>query len=213
MKVCVATFYTANLLPEMIQAQRRVLDQRVPDGIEIVQEEYAQQYRDDIESANNRFLNERPDCDLVIFLDVDCVPLTDSAIPRLVDSAMAGRLVGGVQRANHIDNGQHLYVGPFCMAFTRQLWLDLGSPSFNLTPRADRAEELTFLCEEKGLPVDFLWVSHVGEPMWDLRPDIPGLPRFGLDTEYEGLFYHTFLSRCGEVYQHRFIDHCSKLIV
>ena len=109
------------------------------------------------------------EAELVLILDIDCVPLTRAAIPALAAKAAGGALAGCVQRANHIDNGAHLYVGAFCMAFSRALWERLGRPSFEPTPRGDVGEALTYACEDAGAPLALLWPSHVEAPQ--LGPD------------------------------------------
>jgi hypothetical protein len=145
--------------------------------------------------------------ELVLILDIDCVPLTAAAILALAAQAQAGALAGCVQRANHIDNGAHLYVGAFCLALSRALWERLGRPSFEPTGRGDVGEELTYACEAAGAPVAMLWPSRVEEPRWDLTEG----RQFGVNTEYGGAFLHTFNIRSPE-YQQRFVARCRAIL-
>jgi hypothetical protein len=131
--------------------------------------------------------------DIVILLDIDCIPLTQRALRYLGGLARRGTLAGAVQRSNHIDNGGHLYVGPFCMALSIAAYRRMGRPSFNETDRGDVGEELTYRWDELGGNTRFLWPSRVECPQWALVKD----RSFGFGTTYEDLFYHAFCIREG----------------
>src|SRR5262249_2573264 len=134
---------------------------------------------------------ESTDAEVVVLLDIDCVPLHATAIPDLVARAARGELAGCVQRANHIENGGHLYGGPFCMALSKKLWVELGRPSFQPTRRGDVGEEITYRAEARGTPIHMLWPSEVEDPVWELTPGV----RFGYNTVYGASFLHTFEAR------------------
>lgn len=146
--------------------------------------------------------------DLVVLLDIDCIPLNAQAFERLAADANENQLVGCVQRASHIDNGGHLYAGPFCCAIDRRLYAAIGKPSARSTERADVGEQLTYACEEAGKSVKFLWPTAVEEPRWMLTDDIG----FGIGTTYADDFWHLFearfphnrarfISKCREVFE------------
>jgi hypothetical protein len=198
----IASVYMDNIRADVVQAQRAVLDAFAPSGFEVRQVLTRRSH-----GATLDEIVGGAEADLVLVLDIDCVPLHDAAIPTLSAKAKAGALAGCVQRANHIDNGAHLYVGAFCMALSRSLWERLGRPSFEPTGRGDVGEELTWRCEETGAPVELLWPSHVEAPSWDLTEG----RQFGVNTEYEGAFLHTFNIRSPE-YQQRFIDRCRAIL-
>ena len=198
----IASVYMDNVPAEVALAQSAVLDAFAPTGFEVRQVL--------TERSHGAALDEimaGADADLVLILDIDCVPLTTAAIPTLAASAEAGALAGCVQRANHIDNGAHLYVGPFCMALSRALWERLGRPSFEPTGRGDVGEALTYRCEETGAPVEMLWPSRVDAPCWDLTDG----RQFGVNTEYEGAFLHTFNIRSPDN-QRRFVERCRAIL-
>jgi predicted O-methyltransferase YrrM len=132
--------------------------------------------------------------DAYLVLDVDCVPLYPWVIPWLLEYARAGVLVGAVQRANHLDNGGHLYAGPCAVAFSRDTFERAGRVSFCATERGDVGEELTYACENLGVPVNLLWPTHVEAPRWNLRSGVS----FGLGTTFGGVLYHAFEVRKGE---------------
>jgi hypothetical protein len=109
-------------------------------------------------------------------------------LPQLIAAAEAGQLVGAAQRANHIDNDDHLYVGPFLMAFSRATYQILGAPSFCETLRGDVGEEVTYSAQACNIPIRFLWPTSCELPKWHLTDDI----RFGRNTIYENAFLHAF---------------------
>jgi hypothetical protein len=198
----VISFHMGNVAPEVVRLQRVLVEKFAPSEVAIRQIETRLSHA----AALDEFL-ANTEHDLVVFLDIDCVPLTPDAIACLTGHAAQGKLAGCAQRAGHILNGSHVYVGPFCMAITRQLWEDLGRPSFHPTERGDVGEEFTYRCEELGQPIHMLWPTWVENPLWDL---VPGR-RFGPNTEYGEAFLHTFGIR-DPLNQRKFIDSCRVLV-
>lgn len=156
--------------------------------------------------------------DIVVILDIDCVPLNPQAIDELVTVANQGTLVGNVQRSNHIENDQHLFVAPSCMGIHRDIFRKIGSPSAVETFRSDVAEEYTFCAEDHEIPVDFFIPSRFDEPpqeapSWKLRE---GMPEFGRGTTFKNknndeLFWHSFqIFHPGQ--QEKFHQKCLKLL-
>jgi hypothetical protein len=198
----VASVYMDNIPAEVVRSQRAVLEALAPADFELRQVLTRRSHGAALDE-----IMAGVGADVVLVLDIDCVPLTADAIPALAAQARAGGLAGCVQRANHIDNGAHLYVGAFCLAIGRPLWERIGRPSFQPTGRGDVGEELTYRCEAAGAPVTMLWPSRVEEPCWDLTDG----RRFGVNSEYDGAFLHTFNIRSPQ-YQHRFIDRCREIL-
>jgi hypothetical protein len=142
---------------------------------------------------------------VVVFLDIDCVPVRAGAVERLVAHAEAGRLAGAAQRASHIANGDHLYAGPFCVALSRDTYERLGRRPFTRTPRADVGEELTYVAEEHGVPVHFLWPTASDDHIWTLTPG----RTFGHGTTYDGDFWHAFEVRLPS-HHDKFVARCAE---
>jgi hypothetical protein len=198
----VASVYMDNIPAEVVAAQRAVLEALAPPDFELRQVLTRRSHAAALDE-----IMAGAEAELVLILDIDCVPLTRAAIPALAAQAAGGALAGCVQRANHIDNGAHLYVGAFCMAVGRALWDRLGRPSFEPTGRGDVGEDLTYACEAAGAPLVMLWPSHVEEPHWDLTEG----RRFGVNTEYDGAFLHTFNIRSPQ-HQQRFVGRCRAIL-
>jgi hypothetical protein len=174
-----------NIPREVIENQSRVVQSWLPPRCE-----FLQLAASDHAAGIDSFLaqNKR---DAYIILDVDCIPLVPWVLPWMLDNALAGILVGCAQRASHIENGCHIYAGPFAVAFGRELFDSVGCVSFASTPRGDVGEELTYRCEEAGIPISLLWPTDVMVPLWDLR----GGRLFGEGTTYGGILYHAFAIR------------------
>lgn len=185
-KVVVASFFMANMAHEVVSAQRSAVRGFADPDVEVRQIRTDQSH-----AASLDAFMRTTDADVVIFLDIDCVPLHADALGDLADLAAAGILAGCVQRANHIANGGHLYVGPFCMALSKALWAELGEPSFSPTERGDVGEELTYRCEARGKAIHMLWPSFVEDPVWALTDQVS----FGFNTEYDHSFLHAFGAR------------------
>ncbi len=191
-RATVYSIYMDNIPASVVDAQRSVVDRFLPRGWEFLQYKAykADSYSHPAAMAVCAAKNKLP---ITIFLDIDCVPLSEVALDLLAARAELGMLVGAVQRANHIHNDCHLYVGPFCMAFATHQYQKHGKPTFYETDRGDVGEELTYAWKAKDKPVYFLWPSHVEQPQWDL---VNGL-RFGIGTTYQDMFYHKFCARQG----------------
>lgn len=139
------------------------------------------------------------DFDVVLFLDVDCIPLNERAIDVYIQKAVEGKLVGNIQRSNHIQNDQHVFAAPSCVAISRETFKKIGCPTALETERSDVAEEYTWAAEYHGVPVDlYPPLRYDRKPnecdSWALKD---GMPHYGQGTtfgsEEEGdLFYHNF---------------------
>jgi hypothetical protein len=138
--------------------------------------------------------------DVVMFLDVDCLPLNDAAIDWYVARAHAGTLIGNVQRSNHIQNDEHLFAAPSALACSVETFGRLGNPSALPTGRGDVAEEYSYAAETNGVPLELVMPLSFDEPpaesaSWALRQ---GMPVYGRGTTfgYDGrpMFWHQFQS-------------------
>lgn len=163
--------------------------------------------------------------DAVLFLDIDCVPLHAGAIDYMFEQAYNGKLVGDIQRSNHIDNNQHVFAAAHNICITKETYDKIGSPSFEVTERGDVAEELTFKAEESNIEVELLmplrydappyrmqWETNT-EPFWRLAD---GMPNYGIGTTFglpDGteMFWHCFqIFQPGN--QERFINKCKEIL-
>ena len=199
----VFSMYKRNISRRVVAAQRQMLLRYVPADVAIVQLCSRQSHP----QALNAFVRNTA-YKAVVILDIDCVPIRAGAIEMLLDLAEAGNLAGASARSNHIQNNEHVYAGPYCMAFTMETYRRLGSPDFRETERGDVGEELTYIAESRGVPVKLVWaVSSEEEHIWDLKDGL----RYGRGTTYEGGFWHAFMIRYME-HQRGFVARIERML-
>jgi len=204
-KVRIVSFFKDNIPEEARSAQRAVMRKF---GQRIEQFRFAATHQQAIDGFMSEMDWSRHD--FLVILDIDAVPTSDEGIPYMVEEMRRGRLVGCAQAANHGHmNRDHVYVGPFCVGLTRDVFEALGRPSFLETARSDVGQELTWLAQEKNVPVSMMLPTSVEEPRWALGPT----GKFGLGTGYGvagvELFWHAFESRYRT---ERFVRKCKELL-
>jgi hypothetical protein len=136
--------------------------------------------------------------DVVLFMDIDAIPLSYEAIVSTLTKAHSGTIVGNVQRSNHIKNNEHVFVAPSFMGISPKVWHDLGRPSFSESFRGDVAEEVTYAAEEHNVPLHFYMpttfeTAPIEAPYWNLKT---GWPVYGCGTTFadgrKPVTYHSF---------------------
>lgn len=163
--------------------------------------------------------------DVILFLDIDAIPLQENAIDFYLEEAAAGKIIGNAQRTNHIQNNQHVFAGPSAVAISGETFEKIGKPSAIETNMGDVAESWTYAAEKNGVPVDIImplrydypperydWEKNQ-PPYWDLAD---GMPKYGIGTTYgtadTELFYHLFQIRFpGQ--QERFWKKCEEVLL
>jgi hypothetical protein len=155
------------------------------------------------------------DYEYILFLDIDAIPLNLMALEWVFDQAYRGRVAGNVQRSNHLNNGQHMFVAPSVVCMSRETYAKLGSPSARPTNRGDVGEEYTFAARAKGVDVELLWPIKYDRPVvrmaWeqDRSPTwklADSYPEYGVGTTFGivndpkdiissiSMFWHSFQS-------------------
>lgn len=213
-KRCIFSYSNHQIEDKIITLQNKVIDKynkifnckyeylryREPDG---------KMFPDQVIDYGLQKLFYEDNYDTVLILDIDCIPLSAYALEYTFEQAEQGKLVGNIQRSNHIENNKHTYVAPSGICLTKEMYEKLGKPSFKITKRGDIGEELTYLAEEKELKIEkFLPSSYEALPFngskpWQLGD---GQPEYGIGTTFvndngEEMFYHLFESRV-----HKFND-------
>lgn len=169
-------------------------------------------------------IEQKFDYDVALILDIDCIPLSESAIDHMVQEAANGRLIGNAQRTNHLDNNQHVFAAPSASAVSRETFLKLGTPSALETYRSDVLEEYTWAAESAQIEVDLLMPLRYNKaperypwevnqpPYWPLAD---GMPVYGMGTTYglgnDDAFYHNFQIRMAGQ-EERFWDKCNEVL-
>ena len=207
MNIAVASFYMSNINEQVMEHQKRVMETLCPD-IPFYQESTYFHHG----PTMDLFLFQRTE-DVIVFLDIDAVPLTPDAITTIAKMAYDNNTIAGApQRANHINNGQHIYVGPCVLAIQPDLYRELKCPPARETTRGDVAEEWTYALEASGREPMYLKVLDYKKDsiVWPGINDEP----YGLDTKYgfeKQMFHHSYFGRDPRQ-QESFITLCKTLL-
>jgi hypothetical protein len=212
---CIATYFMGNVSDKTAELQKKVINKYNKSNVPLYQVEGGIRHGDFIDlfwamngltfESNNK-VEQKFDHDVVLFLDIDCIPLNENAIDYYLEQAAAGKLIGNAQRSNHIENNQHVFAAPSALAISRETFLKIGAPLAKETARSDVAEEYTWESEANNVPVELTMpLSFVKapykyhwerdqRPFWALKE---GMPVYGIGTtfgneSYGGMFYHNF---------------------
>lgn len=224
MKPCIVSFYMPNIHDVTVEKHRLVVEKFNKSKIEHIRVKCPMPQRDDHGDSVNSFLrmNEKREdmgFDIIVVLEIDCIPLNDKVLDYCVERAAAGAVVGNAQRSNHIQNGQHVYAAPSLQAFSLQTYEKIGKPSFLPTKRGDVSEELTYAAEENDVPVELFMPLRFEEAPGEAPEGWPladGMPRYGLGTvygneEFGDMTWHRFQIRYPGN-QKRFVEKCDEVL-
>jgi len=219
---CIASIFMKNIDINSVQMQKKVVEKFNKSNIS--------HYQVLTEAPPGYTMDKLVDMleakghDAIMFLDIDCLPLNDSALDYFFQQAYAGKIIGDAQRSNHIQNDQHVFAAPHNVTFTIADYRKCGNPSFLPNYRGDVAEELTFRAEESNIPIEIImplrydappirqeWEPKDSPPYWDLAD---GMPKYGIGTTFGvgsgEMFWHMYQSFYpGQ--NERFIKKCEEL--
>jgi hypothetical protein len=200
--VAVVSYFMANVPKAVVDAQRRVVERFLPADAHFLQILTGLGHG---ESLDNLLATTA--YDVYVVLDIDCVPLREGALEHLIERAATHVLVGAVGRHGHLGNPTHLYVSPFCMAFSRLSYMRMGHPSFTATPMGDIGQELTYRAESLNLPVEFLRPTASD----DKRFQLDDTTWYGRFTVYDDMFVHALYIRDPTTHT-RFVARCDVIL-
>lgn len=143
--------------------------------------------------------------DYYVFLDTDALFLKKDGIDKVIEKIKDKETIWGIaQQSTHIlKNGTpiHPYAGFTTCAFSKELYIKIGKPSFDVSFRGDIAEELTWRVKEMGFniclsyPVEFheLTDEEVKNTGNTRHGWVDNGIKVGLGTTFgAGLCYHSF---------------------
>ena len=215
MKPIILSPYMANVNPAVKEAQFRVMNKLCTE-IPFVQVLTTKSHGETLTNLAQSCMQKG--YDTVMFMDIDAIPLSTSAIEFTLNKAHRGHLTGNIQRSNHIQNNQHLFVAPSFMAMSLNYWTWAGQPRFSETHRGDVGEEVTYAWEAKGWPMQtYMTMRYEAPPAecpsWALAD---GMPHYGLGTTFGlsslEMSYHAFQIRMGGMVE-RFLTKCDSILV
>ncbi|MEL6565909.1 MAG: hypothetical protein AAFQ59_15825 [Pseudomonadota bacterium] len=181
----VHSFYRYNIDPRMLEAQKRVFDHfEVP----------LRQWRDDkADHAGwmDALLADDSLDEVVMVADIDAFPLSHEAYAEMAAAADGGALAGLAQ-TTHYKRPDHIYAAPMFMAFRRDLYRQMHSPTVAPYADGDVAQILTDRAEELGVDIVLTFPRFAIRPIWPLSH----VGMFGTGTFYgENAFFHLWQAR------------------
>lgn len=207
-RIIIASFYGNNRPPEYLEYQKKVFAHL---GIPInhVFADFPQRSHG---AAINGFVSRIDgEYDYLFLFDTDAVPLRRDFIDITYDKVRDKRTVfGAAQQSNHIrvnDTFNHIYAGPCAFAISRQMYVELGRPTFAGTGRSDCAEEITWHAEGLGYNVCVMFPSHVHERKWQLGNG----HHFGIGTTYGDCVFHAYI-QTEERSKRLFVETCERIL-
>jgi hypothetical protein len=235
MHACIASFFMENIDEKTVLYQKKIVEKfnksNIPHYIMKVNCPHgaAMDYfwcvnGHKVDTFKNHEIQKQLDFDVILFLDIDAIPLSEDSIDYYIEQASKNRVIGNAQRTNHLDNNQHVFAAPSSVALSAEVFEKIGKPSALETTRGDVAEEYTFEAERFGIPVDLILPLRYDSapqryewekdqpPYWSLAD---GMPVYGMGTTYgvdgKDLFYHNFQIRMpGQ--QEKFWNKCEEIL-
>ncbi|QDX99052.1 hypothetical protein EGD00_21395 [Pectobacterium carotovorum subsp. carotovorum] len=196
----IVTLYWNNVDIRLVDAQRKVFEKF---GFHIEQHNIHDM---DHGVWMTDILDNTPDNNVVIIVDIDCIPLNAKAIEKAITSAHSGHIYGCAQSANHIDYN-YVYAAPMFLALTGRTWREVGRPTLLANKEFDVGGKLTLAAQNSGYSVDLVYPTDYAVPKWLLGNSHV----YGLFTIYENDYLHLFESRNQHLIE-CFIDIASEII-
>jgi len=185
MNAALFSLYWDNLDPRVAYYQKKVMDHF---GIPAAQHKI---HGLDHGEWMDWVINRHDDLDVLVFFDIDCIPLDKDKVHHCIEKAARGILIGNEQASNHLDPSR-LFAAPSFLCVNRRVWRGVGKPSCKATYDGDVAQMLTDSWNYRKMPVEFLPVRDFEVPKWNL----PGRPMsYGIGTNYADTTYHLFECR------------------
>lgn len=223
MKKAIFTYYNFQVDPELVKYQYQVINKF--NTLEDCTFEPLQYNASEYEISPDKVMDYaiphlfyEKNYDIILVLDVDCIPLSTESLEYTFKRASEGALIGNVQRSCHIKNDEHLYVAPSCMGISKDTYEKYNDLKFAITDRGDIAEEYTYLAEEKNIDVEmFMPSSFERRPrhgtIWNLGEN---KEEYGIGTVFskddgEEMFFHLFESRLS-IWNSIFYDKCENIL-
>lgn len=180
-------------------------------------------------SALDYIVNKTKDIvDYWIFIDSDLIPLRKDLIDIYYDKLKDKEtIISTVGQSNHLKGPNGEYSHPYAygsgLGISKELYLKLGSPSFNEDNiHSDTAEQITYAAERLGFNVCLIWPKSVvglsDSQCEKLNMDKQykkskvGQFEFGYQTVYgNNLWFHCMVAPADD-HEQKFIEKCQEVI-
>lgn len=128
------------------------------------------------------------DFDIIVFFDIDCIPLQPNLYEYIVDQINDDNSFIGIEQSNQDINHNFIYAGPACFAISRKVFEKMNKPSFNITKNYDVGGEFTYYAKDFNVIPKFFKFKSSSNKKWKLGED----RKFGNGSIYDDWIYHQF---------------------
>ena len=201
--------YMKNVPVKVAEYQKRVFD---TFGMELTQEltedfYWHEQWLD--HKINNI------DFDIIIFFDIDCIPLKPGLYEYIVDQLSDDNSIIGAEQVNQTRSPDFIYAAPSCFGITKKVFEKMNKPSFNLRDEFDCGGEFSWVAPDYNVNVKLFEITSSLNKKWKCVNK-----RYGNGTVYDvDRLYHQFEIRYYDsmtsetIYAYQFIKKCKETIL
>lgn len=200
------SFYNHDLNPEIPSLQKKIFDKLNIPILQIVWQKDFERlkntpplgdgtiwYNDHPSFLENIILNDISD--YLIFFDIDCIPLSNLFLDKLLSEVSDNNTLSGAIQSNDRFG---TYMSAWFVGFNRKLYFECGSPSIT-EDNTDPFLNFTHACYKHNKKVNYWMPTKVDNP-----------PLFG--TTYENLIYHEMAIGRNKNSELNFIKKCKEIL-
>lgn len=198
--------YMDNIPERVVECQKQVFD---AFGMELTQELTKLPFHD-------YWLDEKIknlDFDILIFFDIDCIPLKPGLYEYIVDQISDNNSIIGVEQVNQTRSPNFVYAAPACFGITREVYEKMNRPSFRLKDEYDCGGEFSWVAPKYNVNVKLFEITSALNKKWKCLDK-----RYGNGTTYDDWLYHQFEIRFFDfvtnekINAYQFIKKCKQII-
>lgn len=153
------------------------------------------------------------DFDILIFFDIDCIPLKPGLYEDIVNKISDNNSIIGVEQVNQTRSPNFIYAAPACFGITKEVFEKMNKPSFNLKTEYDCGGEFSWVAPNFDVNVKLYEITSSLNRKWKCVDK-----RYGNGTTYDDWLYHQFEIRYYNDVSHekintfQFIKKCKEVI-
>jgi len=154
------------------------------------------------------------DFDILIFFDIDCIPLKYGLYEYIVDKISDNNSIIGVEQVNQTRSSNFVYAAPACFGITKEVYEKMNKPSFGLKNEYDCGGEFSWVAPEYDVDVKLFEIKSSLNKKWKCLNK-----RYGNGTIYDDWLYHQFEIRYfdfatqDKINTYQFIKQCKTIIL
>jgi hypothetical protein len=205
--VQVFSCYMNNIPERVVECQKQVFD---TFNMELNQEFTDLSFHHDWMDQKIKSL----DFDILIFFDIDCIPLKPKLYEYIVDQISDDNSIIGVEQVNQTRTPNFVYAAPACFGITKKVYEKLNSPSFKLRDEYDCGGEFSWVAPKYGVNVKLFEITSSLNKKWKCLNK-----RYGNGTTYDDWLYHQFeirffdIATQDKINAYQFIKKCKEIIL